>query len=434
MTTMLEAAAAFEKGKTQYEAIMKRDACDTFCISEQYGQDRASSNTIGFGDNLAYMEYLLKQKNMAGRIQLIYVDPPFFSKGKYQASFCLESEKLGKSSLIRAEAYDDRWEQGMPEYLSMLTVRLFMMKELLAESGCIWMHLDWHVAHYVKLLMDAVFGEKNFNNEVIWTYKSGGANQKSFARKHDTLLFYSKSSAYKFKALKEKSYNREYKPYRFKGVEEFCDETGWYTLVNMKDVWSIDMVGRTSSERTGYATQKPEKVLARIIESCSDDGDLCADFFAGSGSFGAVCQKLGRKWIMCDEGEISIGSQVKRLGKLDGCFAMEKSAPEPLKRNLDIRICNDKIELLRYWPDMEELLRKVPEKNRAEIEKYMQADSLSLISSWSVDDDFDGVVHRGKALMDGNVRCCEMKLQKGKRISISGYDVLGRTFLKIVDR
>ena len=505
MTTMLEAAAAFEKGRAQYEDIMKGGGCSDFFAFEQYGEESEAPDVIGFGDNLEYMEYLLKRKNMAGKLQLIYADPPFFSKGKYSASFCLDSETLGKSSQIRPEAYDDRWELGLPEYLTMLTVRLFLMKELLSETGCIWVHLDRHAAHYVKLVMDAVFGEKNFVNEVIWTYKSGGAAQRSFARKHDTLLFYGKSGGYKFRALKEKSYNRGLKPYRFKGVEEFCDETGWYTLVNMKDVWSIDMVGRTSSERTGYATQKPEKLLERIVEACSDEGDLCADFFAGSGTLGAVCRKLGRRWLMCDEGELSVAGQVERMGRLGGSFVVEKrslapsrgaseswqddasvpsrgasecsrgvasesrqggaslepsrggaseprqgsvslepsqcassgpfqdGASETSQRILDIGLYDDKIELSGYRMDMEEAFGTLPEKSRVELEAFLREDSLSFIRCWSVDEDFDGIVHRGKKLLPGEVRSCRLKLQKGRTVSIAGYDALGGRFFKTID-
>ena len=120
----------------------------------------------------------------------------------------------------------------------MLTIRLLMMKDLLAEKGSIWLHLDWHAVHYVKIIMDEIFGEENFINEIIWHYKSGGASKRRFARKHDTLLFYSKSKDYYFLAQKEKSYNRDYKPYRFKGVKEYRDEFGWYTMVNRKDVWT----------------------------------------------------------------------------------------------------------------------------------------------------------------------------------------------------
>ena len=162
----------------------------------------------------------------------------------------------------------------------MLCIRFYMMRDLLADEGCLWVHLDWHIVHYVKVLLDEIFGQKNFINEIIWNYKSGGSSKRHYARKHDTLLFYAKSPKYYFEAQKEKSYNRGYKPYRFKGVREYRDETGWYTMVNMKDVWQIDMVGRTSAERTGYATQKPEALLTRILESCTREGDIVCDFSA----------------------------------------------------------------------------------------------------------------------------------------------------------
>lgn len=155
---------------------------------------------------------------------------------------------------VKQFAYNDVWESGIAEYLKMFCVRAFFMRELLAEEGAIWVHLDWHAVHYVKMFMDEIFGKENFINEIIWTYKSGGSTRRSFARKHDNILFYGKSKNYYFVPKKEKSYNRGLRPYRFKNIREFKDDIGWYTMVNRKDVWHIDMVGRTSKERTGYAT------------------------------------------------------------------------------------------------------------------------------------------------------------------------------------
>lgn len=234
------------------------------------------------------------------KFDLIYIDPPFFSGADYS----VVEEKDGKKSI--SFAYKDTWGNDLKEYLRMITVSIFAMKELLSKEGLIWIHLDWHAVHYVKLIMDEIFSSKNFVNEVIWSYKSGGSSRKRFSRKHDTLLLYSKSGRYKFNPQKEKSYNRGFRKYSFKGVEEFEDEKGWYTMVNMKDVWNIDMVGRTSKERTGYATQKPEALMERIILSSSDAGSLCGDFFCGSGTFPAMCKKLGRQFICCDVGELAV--------------------------------------------------------------------------------------------------------------------------------
>ncbi len=452
MTSFEAAAQAFENGRRQYEEAMSSARAEKFCATEKYGQDKSAGsfqNRMALGDNLSYMAHLIKNEGLAGKLQLIYVDPPFFSNGKYQASVRLNSESLGDSGLIKAGAYDDRWGQDLKQYLTMLTARLFMMKELLSEQGCLWVHLDWHVVHYVKLILDGIFGEENFVNEVIWTYKSGGANKRSFARKHDTLLFYAKSGDYYFKRLKEKSYNRDYKPYRFKGVKEYSDDKGWYTMVNMKDVWNIDMVGRTSSERNGYATQKPEKLLERIVEACSRKGDICADFFAGSGTLGAVCQKAGRGWIMCDSGKVSAACMMARMAEQEASFTAEHSklCGEDEKRDdimcgrkgaVKARIDDGEVVLEDYSlsPDGEYTDLAMPGvdiKSSDEIKRYLENDSLSLIKCWSVDEQCDGTLHMADKIMtEGQLRY-RLRNRDIKAVSIAGYDVFGNAFSQIID-
>lgn len=229
-------------------------------------------------------------------IDFIYIDPPYFTKAKHGE-------------------YDDTWE-SLDAYLDFLRQRIVPMKGLLKPSGLIAVQLDWHAVHYVKVMMDEIFGYNNFVNELIWAYKSGGATKRSFAKKHDTILLYAKTKNYFFNPQKEKSYNREFKPYHFKGVEEFQDEVGWYTLVNHKDVFNFDMVGRTSKERTGYATQKPEKLLDILIKSCCPQGGTVADFFAGSGTTGAVAYKNQCDYILSDETDESRNIVYDRLAKL----------------------------------------------------------------------------------------------------------------------
>jgi adenine specific DNA methylase Mod len=258
------------------------------------------------------MKFLLNKEDMAGKIQQIYIDPPFFSKATYDATVKMTNAD-GDEIKVKKRAYEDIWEEGMEEYLKMMGVRLMLMRDLLSETGTIWVHLDWHGVYYVKVLMDEIFGEKNFINEIVWTYKSGGSSKSHFARKHDTILVYGKSKKYYIDIPKEKSYNRDFKPYRFKGVEEFQDEIGWYTMVNMKDVWSIDMVGRTSKERNGYATQKPEALVERILKAGSKEGDLVADFFCGSATLAAVAERTGRRWICSDNSEVAINAALQRL-------------------------------------------------------------------------------------------------------------------------
>ncbi|MGN0711054.1 MAG: DNA methyltransferase [Anaerovoracaceae bacterium] len=400
--------------------------------SEAYFKDRKKSidryenfNILAHGDNLSFIKQLLGM-GMEGKLDLVYIDPPFFSKADYNTSLQIQSDKLEKPLKIKYTAYTDCWTGGLEDYLGMLALRLFLIKDLLSDTGCVWVHLDWHAAHYVKLIMDEIFGEENFVNEVIWTYKSGGTTSRRFARKHDTLFFYGKSKNYFFEAQKEKSYNRGMKPYRFKGVEEFEDENGWYTLVNMKDVWQIDMVGRTSSERTGYATQKPEALLERILKSCTKEGDLCADFFGGSGTLAAAADKMNRRWIICDKGDNSAAAIRKRMIKQDAEFIVLEEQKEK-KDNIDGRI-----------------KKSLSEKDRELLKKALKKDSSCLTDFWSVDFDYDGDIHRpdkvffrenGRLPEKTEIYRCAEKNEKNidiqtkqgiQRINIQSVDIFGR--------
>ncbi len=309
---LVAAKLEFEELKAEYKLKRSRKSDNLFeeYDVEKYGKGNLDVNSFFWGDNLEFMKLLLSNE-FAGKVQLIYIDPPFFSKAKYDANIGY------KGNEFKDTAYTDCFSGGISEYIKMLAIRLFCIFELLSDTGSVWVHLDWHAAHYIKIVMDEIFGKENFVNEIIWAYKSGGSGKRSFSKKHDTLLFYSKNGNYYLDIPKEKSYNRGLSPYRFKNVKEYEDETGWYTLVNMKDVWSINMLGRTAKERTGYRTQKPEALMCRIIESCSQKGELCIDFFSGSGSFAVACEKLDRKWFASDFGDLAGAVMRKRcLGNL----------------------------------------------------------------------------------------------------------------------
>jgi site-specific DNA-methyltransferase (adenine-specific)/adenine-specific DNA-methyltransferase len=218
-----------------------------------------------------------------------------------------------KPNILEEIAYRDTWGKGADSFIAMIYERLILMRDLLADDGSIYVHCDWRVNAHLRAVMDEVFGSNNTLNHIIWSYSSGGASPNFFGRKHDDILLYTKSQTYTFNPTKEKSYNRGLKPYRFKGVEEFKDEIGWYTLVYARDVWKIDMVGRTSGERVDYPTQKPEALLDRIIKASTNESDLVADFFCGSGTTPAVAEKLGRKWIATDLGKFAIHTTRKRM-------------------------------------------------------------------------------------------------------------------------
>ena len=282
-------------------------------------------NLLLLGDNLSMMAALSHQIGAGTRapLNLIYMDPPYFSNSDPESRIRVKMQ--GGETYVKSQAFSDTWtrpygarskEEALEDYLSMLTPRLIAARDILADDGALWLHLDRRAVHYARVMADIVFGDMdNLINEVIWFYKSGGSSSRRFANKHDTLLFYAKNKRkYKFFPLEEKSYNRGLKPYRFKGVKEYRDDYGWYTIVNMKDVWDIPMVGRTAAERTGYATQKPEILLERIVLSCTEEGDSCLDPFGGSGTLAAVCAKHGRGWISIDESLTAMEIAAKRLG------------------------------------------------------------------------------------------------------------------------
>ncbi len=417
----------------------------SFSMVEKISQ---GDNLLAQGDNLPFMKYLLEQKDMAGKINLIYIDPPFYSKANYGVELKLDSTQIRKIPVIKQKAYYDLWEDGMEAYLRMLTVRFFLMKKLLAEDGCLWVHLDWHSVHYVKIILDEIFGEKNFVNEIIWNYKSGGVSKNYFARKHDTLLFYAKSSKYYFKAQQEKSYNRDFKPYRFKGVAEYKDELGWYTMVNMKDVWQINMVGRTSGERTGYATQKPEQLIERILESCTREGDLCADFFCGSGTLSAVADRMGRRWICCDLGDLAAVNTHKRMACLskDGyAFYAESKKLENkgdliAKTDLQLLSVSDRMKftvtLLKYRPNA---IKHIPveDKYLSVIKKIVKEDSLQLIDYWSIDFDYDGITYHPDLFFckgnEGIQLACEKVAKTFEKVGIRCIDIFGNSSFHVID-
>ena len=431
------------EAKKEYEELKSK----AFTLKEQYG---SSDNILALGDNAAFMKHLIDD-GMEGKIQQIYIDPPFFSKASYDA--VIKVHGADGEMAVKHRAYEDVWKEGMAEYLKMLAIRLMLMRDLLSREGTIWVHLDWHGVHYVKIIMDEIFGEKNFINEIIWTYTSGGSSKRHFARKHDTILVYAKSDKYYINLPKEKSYNRGLKPYRFKGVEEFQDETGWYTMVNMKDVWSIDMVGRTSAERTGYATQKPEALLERIVEAGSREGDICADFFCGSATLGAAAGKLGRRWICCDNGMLAVAAAMKRLSRqglgmkvMTGMDSDENSAVIVTDTYCAPTLFNDKINLT---VELKEYALKngkeiCQDKSHKTVAKAAEENPLALIDFWSIDTDWDGRVFRPDAgfYRDRKGLCTRAELEveadggrfaENRKIAVRIVDVLGNIGFDIID-
>lgn len=276
------------------------------------GQEAATplklgNNYVVEGRNVEVMRSLY---HSGVKFDFIYLDPPFYTMMGHHHRI-----KVGKGKgalTFKPQAYRDVW-QNFGDYLEQIGLSLYLARCLLSDRGSLCLHVDFRTSAYFKIFLDEIFGERNFINTIIWAYKSGGAPKRYFARKYDELLIYAKTADYIFHPQKEKSYNRGGKAYRFKGVEEFEDDKGWYTMVQRRDVWHIPMVGRTSSERTGYPTQKPERLLELLVTAFSDESSKVADFYAGSGTLGAVAHELGRTYLLCDESPQAISVIEQRL-------------------------------------------------------------------------------------------------------------------------
>ena len=296
-------------------------------------------NKLCYGDCLDVMKEHIEKES----VNLIYLDPPFNSKRIYNAFFVesrntMRWQRAGHGKInkgVQFEAFKDTWRwseavddfhdvagdvqlsktmEGLREilgegsnlaYLSYMANRLRECRNLLKPTGSIYLHCDPTMSHYLKIVMDAVFGSKNFLNEVAWCYKTGGASKRYFAKKHDIILFYKKGKTYTFNNTKEKSYQGIGYSTGNKNVQLFRDEDfdrlGPYTLVNMKDWWQIPMIATSNkTERTGYPTQKPLDLLKRIVESSSNEGDVVLDPFCGCGTAVTAAQHLGRRWIGID--------------------------------------------------------------------------------------------------------------------------------------
>lgn len=312
---------------------------------------------------------------LTGQVRLIYIDPPFFSGTDYTLKSRSGADRKSAGVLREQETYSDKWEGGLEEYLKFMRVRLEAMKPLLREDGSLWVHVDGHVSHYIKVILDEIFGYSNFVNEIVWKRtNSPKAQSKGFGSQHDVILLYA-ANASKFrtnqvyrdhdeKSRKPYSYEDDKGKFRLIEIEaqgiqrtegrkqfewrgrrapylyrkETLDEwrnmgliykskNGRYTKkqylsdvpgIAVSDLWiDIAPVQGLSKENTGFLTQKPKALLERLIESASDPGDLVVDFFAGSGTTAVVAIATNRHWILCDSSTAAIAVTKERIEKTD---------------------------------------------------------------------------------------------------------------------
>lgn len=297
--------------------------------------DAAWTNRLIYGDNLLAMAALLagdeETPSLRGKVDLIYIDPPFDSKADYRTKVQLpQAEIEQRPTVIEQFAYSDMWSEGTASYLRMIVPRLLLMRELLSENGSIYVHLDWHIGHYVKVVLDDIFHKSLMRREIIWDRgnPSGGkAGAQNWIHSHDNILYYTKSIDRYFEKQYE-PYTDEYIRERFK--HDDLDGKGPYRLQGvgseirkqyLKDsrgraytsVWQMPDINVMARERLDYATQKPEALLERILVASCPPGGLVADFNGGSGTTAAVAEKLGRRWITTDIGKPACMIMRKRL-------------------------------------------------------------------------------------------------------------------------
>lgn len=276
-------------------------------IKRRYEKDELFPNGLNrlfFGDCLHVMRMLPSEC-----IDLIYIDPPFFSGRNYNIIF-------GDKNEVRS--FTDIWEGGMPGYLIWLNARLYEMKRLLKPTGSIYVHLDEHAAHYVKCELDRVFGYENYVNEIIWHYTGGGRSRSYFSNKHDTILWYRRGSDWTFNIDAVRVPYKETSGYAMGGI---VSAAGKKYMPHpdgtpVDDVWDIPIINPLSRERIGYPTQKPERLLERIVAASTNKGDVVADFFCGGGTTLAVAQRLGRRWVGCDISRVAVALTADRIARI----------------------------------------------------------------------------------------------------------------------
>ncbi|MBF0345240.1 MAG: site-specific DNA-methyltransferase [Nitrospirae bacterium] len=308
------------------EPRQEREAALSLFETDYRGRQlKGWTNKLIWGDNkliLSSLAYgpLRAEIEKEGGVKLIYIDPPFAVGADFGFDIEIGGETAQKKrSIIEEIAYRDTWGKGISSYLTMMYERLKLMHNLLADDGSIYVHCDWRVVSHLRLLLDDIFGSEKFVNQIAYCY-TGPTNQKrNYPRKHDHLLFYKKNQKIIFKPdeirvpfVKSLKTGGKTALTGRKDDEllEALDEKGKI----IEDWWSdIPDLGKVHSEDLNYPTQKPTKLLERIIKASSNEGDVVADFFCGSGTTAAVAERLSRKWITADLGRFSIHTTRKRL-------------------------------------------------------------------------------------------------------------------------
>lgn len=368
-------------------ATRAREAKRLLTIEASGDRAIAPAGRLIRGDNRDVMRALLADHE--GKIDLVYIDPPFGTGG----SFSLTSRGAGDEDVA---AYSDRWELGLPDYLSTMLEQLTLIRALLSDRGTVFLHCDWHVSHYLRCLLDEVFGPGAFKNEIVWRYRRWPAKTRVFQRMHDVIFWYGKhdddahawSPQYEpLAASTLATWGTKRQVADFSSGRRKPSQTDEETKgAPMSDVWDIGIIAPIAKERVGYPTQKPEALLRRVIEGASRPGDLVADFFSGSGTTLAVAAKLGRRFLGCDASGAAIHAARKRLLALGVAFDLEAVEGTPVTQAPAIPIRID--------------------RDAHRVRLHLDEAGARAIDHWAVDWDHDGEVFRTSwhARRDGKQR------------------------------
>ncbi len=337
---------------------------------ENYPKDW--KNKLIWGDNKLVMSSLIKQ-GWAGKINLIYIDPPFFTGADFTIRTKLGNERIEKEpSVIEKRAYKDTWSGGIASYLKYMYERLVLMRELLAENGSIYVHLDWHVGHYVKVMMDEIFGHENLINEIIWFFRGTTNSRKMYGDKHDTILLYAKNKGEhifnpddiripydNIRVFKQDEEGKWYKQWS-KEVKHYPNQvfvngkwkiTGKYRYDVIDDIPS--MATAHGDEYLDFPTQKKEDLIKIFILASSNPGDIVFDAFCGSGTTQAVAEKLGRRWIGSDLSKFAIQVTRKRLLDIHNSKDLQNNGKQYEKPARPFELWNIGNYETIYWQEKE---------------------------------------------------------------------------------
>lgn len=384
-------------------------------------------NQLIMGDNLRVMQTLLE--TYAEEIDLIYVDPPFYTNKGYSARVGRGEDSRQPDAWELAEGYQDHWDK-LDDYLEMLYHRLLLMYRLLSPQGSLYLHLDWHANSYARILLDEIFGYNNLNNEIVWTYHGPSPIRSAFNRKHDTILFYTKSDHYTFNVDDVRM------PYSDNTIDTFksSKKAGFGKKPNLKrgkvpeDWWYFPVVARLHNERTGYPTQKPESLLERIILASSNPGDLVADFFCGAGTTSSVADRLGRRFLAVDSQWRAVHTARSRL-VLNHQDAIE-NGDEPLN-SAPVQVLREKSGSVIIYtePGLDVLDQLLFDSQGVKLIGGLAAE----VDYWEVDPDWDGVTFRSlyqqaRPWRKGSIQERIVLPTRGKRVAVRLVTIAGDRF------